>query len=501
MENNIMNALSGMMNSNGAPTELLKAIIAGDAAGHNYVDTLSGGPGLKPESLDPVLKSLEFQMKNIVLKNLIPNHNILNTVHDYNQLVKYGENIGIFMSEGDRPENTDSQNRRKSVLTKYMGVGGKLTLQGQMVKQADGKDPYTREVENKLMLLYKLMDLQLSDGDSSKVSLSFDGILRQHLLGVNEIYGDPTGKNAEALYDTYFNDVAVIDAKGKALTETMIQDATSAVGNDRFGSVSKLITNPAVMRDWAKRYQNSARSVIGLAGSNINATPGFSSRQVETEFGQLALQGDVFFDRRESIAYNKQATSAKAPSTPTAGATPIAVETDSKTEFGSAFAGTYYYVVTAKNAYGESAPLVINTSGQAVASTESVDIQFVDGGGSYPASAYVVYRTEADPTNRTSARYYPLFEVSTSDLSAGHDGAAATKVRDRNRFIANTHSALVMDPSSLMWEYIQLADTMKVEFALTTLAKEFAVVNFGTPVLYMPGKIARIVNIGTDLTD
>jgi hypothetical protein len=85
-------------------------------------------------------------------------------------------------------------------------------------------------------------------------------------------------------------------------------------------------------------------------------------------------------------------------------------------------------------------------------------------------------------------------------LAAGFDGAAATKVRVRNRWIAGTHCAIMLDPSDMMWEYIQLMPTSKVEFALTTLAKEFAVVNYGAPVLYQPGKLSLVVNIGSDIT-
>jgi hypothetical protein len=223
---------------------------------------------------------------------------------------------------------------------------------------------------------------------------------------------------------------------------------------------------------------------------------GQSVNPIETQFGAVDLESDIFFDRREGIAYNRAATSAKAPNAPTAGVAPIAVATDAKNKFNATFAGGYFYVVTAVNQYGESAPLVMNTTIQAVAATESVDLQFVDGGGSYPATAYRIYRTEKNVAVYQTAKYYPLFDVSTTELAAGYDGADQTKVRDRNRIIANTHSALVLAPSDQLWEYIQLAPTMKIEFAIVTLAKEFAIVNYGTPVLYMPGKICRIKNIG-----
>jgi len=499
MDNNLMSALYDMTNQNGTPSEILKAMIAGDQTGRDLNNTISGFQSLKPESLDPVLKQLEFTMKQIVLWNMVPKKSVYNTVHEFNQQVKYSTSNAHFMAEGDRPENGDSQYRRKSVLTKYMGLGGKLTLQGELMKHADGKDPYTRQVENTLMALTRDLDKALWEGDSNTTPTSFDGFQRSHMLGINEIYSSSVG-TAEQLFDNYFKDPAIINANGKALTETHVNDASHTIVNDRYGDATTIITNPVVLKDFVRRQYEKQRILLG-SGANVQMNAGQSVNQIVSQFGTVDLKSDVFFDRREAIAYNRPATSTKSPAVPIIGGAPIAaVGADVKTKFAAPHAGTYMYVVTAKNAYGESAPLTINANAQAVAATESLDIQFSDGGGNYPATSYVVYRTEKSPVLNTTAKFYPIFEVSVSELAAGFDGAAATKVRDRNRFIAGTHSAIVLSPSDMLWEYIQLMPTSKIEFALTTLAKEFAVVNFGALALYMPGKIGRIVNIGNDIT-
>ena len=498
MNDNLLSALYDMNNENGTPSEILKAMIAGDQTGRDLNNQLTGAQALKPESLDSVLKQLEYTMKQIVLMGKVPKRSVYNTVHEYLQLVKYGQNIGIFMAEGDRPENTDSQYRRKSVLTKYMGVGGKLTHQAMLVKNADGKDPYTREVENKLMLLAKLMDMKMWEANSSVNGTDFDGFARQHMMGINEINGPTDGLTSEALLDGYFADAAIVNAGGKALTETMAQEVAHTIVNDRFGEATTLITNPSVLKDFNARFYEKQRILLGTAAID-GMTAGQKTNALKLQFGDVPMESDVFFDRREAIAYNRAATSAKAPAVPTTPAIAVAAA-DTKNQFGTYSAGGYFYVVTAKNQYGESAPLVINSSIQAVAATESLDLGFVAGAGNYAATGYVVYRTTKTPADRTTAKYYPIFEVSVADLAAGFDGAAVTEVRDRNRFIAGTHSAIILDPTDQMWEYIQLMPTSKIEFALTTLAKEFAVVNYGSPVLYMPGKIGRILNIGSDIT-
>jgi hypothetical protein len=496
-DNALLSALYDMIGPDGTPSDIMKAMLAGDQTGRDLNDQLSGFQSLKPESLDPVLKSLEYTMKQIVLWGMIPKKTVYNTVHEYLQLVKYGQEIGIFMSEGERPENSDSQYRRKSVLTKYMGLGGKLTIQAQYMKHADGKDPYTRQVENTLMELVKLQDLQLSDGNSATVASSFDGIFRQHLMGINEIAGATAGLTAEQLWDGYFKDPAVVNANGKALTETHVQDASHTIVNDRFGEATTLLTNPLVLKDFNARFYEKQRILLGT-GANNNMQAGQSSNRIISQFGEVEMKSDVFFDRRAAIAYNRAATSAKAPNAPTTASLTV-VPADTKNQFGAAHAGGYFYAVVAKNQYGESAPLMLNTTIQAIAATESLDFDWATGAGSYPATAYVLYRTTKNVAVYQTAKFYPIFEVTAAEWAAGYDGGTGV-VRDRNRIIAGTHSALVLAPSDMLWEYIQLMPTSKIEFALTTLAKEFACVNFGSPVLYMPGKIARIINIGSDIT-
>ena len=104
--------------------------------------------------------------------------------------------------------------------------------------------------------------------------------------------------------------------------------------------------------------------------------------------------------------------------------------------------------------------------------------------------------TEANPVDKGIADFYPIFEVSKTELAAGWDGANPGEVHDRNRWIAGTKSALVYFNGSEMIEYLELGGTMKLDYAIVGPRRSFSVLNYGTPVEYMPGKIARIINIG-----
>jgi hypothetical protein len=225
---------------------------------------------------------------------------------------------------------------------------------------------------------------------------------------------------------------------------------------------------------------------------------GQSVNNIVTQFGRVAIKADKFFDFAAPVKIGKGKTSEKAPNAPVADpSTPVAVAVDSKGMFGTENAGPYFYAVTAKNRYGESEPVLLNSTAQAVGATQSVTLKFTGATSSaYPETCYVIYRSEMDPADITTADLFPIFEVSKTELAAGWDGAAAGTVHDRNRWIAGTKSALVYFNGSEMMEYLELGGTMKLDYAIVGPRRSFSVLNYGTPVEYQPGKIARIINIG-----
>lgn len=479
--------------------EILKAMEAGLLTGMQYDNQLNNGGGLKPESLDGVLKNLENRLDQLVFWNELGRQRIENTVHQYNQLYKYGQEVGIFNLEGETPTETDSIYRRKSVVVKFTGVSGQVTHPGMIVKTVVGS-LYTKEVENKTILLQTILDKKVVDADSNKVSEEFDGVFAQHVAGINDITGGLLGKTSEQMLDAYFGDVAIINANGSVLTDALVEDAAQAVVNDRNGIIDRIVSSPVVFNNYVKLFHESKRVIVGMQGGVVGATMGQSVNDITTQFGKVAIKADKYFDWNAPIKLGRGKTSDKAPNAPTADtATPVAVAADTKGQFGTAHAGNYFYAVTAMNRFGESEPVLLNKEGaaQAVGATQSVTLKFTGSSSSaYPESCYVIYRTEAGAANSATADFYPIFRVSKTELTAGWDGAAAGSVHDRNRWIAGTKSALVYFNGSEMLEYLELGGTMKLDYAIVGPRRSFSVLNYGTPVLYQPGKIARIINIG-----
>lgn len=479
--------------------DVLKAMEAGLQTGMQYDNQINNGGGLKVESLDAYIKVLANRLNQLVVYNEMPKQRIENTVHQYNQLYKYGEEIGIFNREGETPEETDTQYIRKSIIAKFMGVTGQVTDPAMLAKLAGGMNMYTREVQNKTTLLLTLIDTRLTDADSTCIEEQFDGIFRQHMMGVAAVdKGSTEGMSTEQILDAYYGSQAVIDAQGGILTDALVEDAADRVVNVYNGYIDRIVSAPVVFNNYVKKFHESKRVVVGMSNSVVGATMGQSVNDIMTQFGKVSVKSDKFFDVRRPIKASATASSPKAPGIPVAGGTKFVVAADTKTNF-VLHAGSYGYLVTAKNRYGESAPLKLTDTALAVAANQSVDLQWTAPvGGAYAPTCYVVYRTKKVTALTDTTEYYPIFTIPASMLAAGYDGAAATKVRDRNRIIAGTKSALIYYNDSQINEYLQFGDTRKLDFAITAPSRRFAILNYGTPCLYQPAKICRIINIGDE---
>jgi hypothetical protein len=219
---------------------------------------------------------------------------------------------------------------------------------------------------------------------------------------------------------------------------------------------------------------------------------------VATQFGNVKLGYDKFLNADPAKTTSTGAESTKAPSTPVAGGTPITAVTDAYSKFATTDAGDYFFAVTSRNRYGNSALLELNpTTAFAVAAGKSVDLSFTDPGGAIPATCYVIYCTKKNDTSTGADRkYYPLFTVSTAERTAGYDNAGPNLVRNRNRWMPDTQQCFLYENSTDIFEFKQLAPLMKMDLAVIGPSSRFMMLLYGTPQLYAPKKVVRFINIG-----
>lgn len=456
---------------------LNKALQAGSITGRETTDMMdASGAALKVESLEKTLKHLTFRENDIKFWKDIPKKPAYNTVEEFNQQTSYGNDRGGFNAEGELPEEEDSVYVRRAQLVKYLGVTKSVTHQMTLVNNTIGNIMQKTIKDGTLWILRKL-DQSLFFGNEKLVNLEFNGFLAQQ-----EQSDSWQDRNA------YLNSEHVIDMRGKSLSEDAIESGANSIV-ESYGLATQLYTAPSVLSGFVKQFYgnkfimpNTQALQAGIMGQRV--------QQFESQFGPIGLNQDIFFKKKPAKTAQSEATSDKAPNAPTI--TVEAVEASAaNSKWDSDFAGNVTYAVAAFNRYGES-KLAIASATTAVVAHGAADITITDGGGTHKASAYRIYRSETGKTGT----YYPIFEVSVDDVSRGLDGAATGKVRDLNRFIPNCDQAMVLQFDNEVIEFAQLAPLMKMDLAMLSPAYRFMILLYGTPLLYAPKKMIRIINIG-----
>lgn len=466
---------------------LNKALTAGSITGRDTTNltTASGAP-LKVESLEKTLKILTFNAQDIVFWKNIPKAPAFNTVEEYNQLSSYGADRGGFYNEGELPNTEDSTYVRRAQLVKFLGVTKEVTHPMTLVNTMIGS-AIEREITNGTLWILRKLDKALYFGNSSTVSQEFDGFFTQH-----------ANNDAFSSLDAYLGSNVVVDCRGDYLKEKYIENAANGMV-ENFGMGTDLYAPPRVLSDFVKNFYGNKfiqPNTIALTGG----TMGQRVKNFESQFGNINLNYDIFMAPGAAKTTATAASSNNAPVAPTSGG--ITAQTGvanswfkNPNALGGNDAGNYVYAVSAINRYGES---VLTTMGAAatIAAGGAADLAVTLPASTYPATGIQVYRSLIGGVAGSTTLLYPIFTVSAAQLAAGYDGGAAGVIRDRNVYISNTNKAMLVQQSTDVIEFKQLAPLMKMDLAVIAPSFRFMVLMYGTPFLYAPLKMVVFINIG-----
>jgi len=473
---------SGLQSSESL-NQLNKALEAQDITGRDTADltTASGAP-LKVESLEKTLKHITFRESDIRLWKDIPKKPAYNTVEEYNQQTSYGANNGGWNREGELPEEEDSIFVRRAQLVKYLGVTKSVTHQMTLVNTMIGS-VMERTIKDGTLWILRTLNQGLYFGNEKMVPEQFNGFLAQQMQS-----------DAWASYADYMNSEQVIDLRGKALSESAIeQGANSIVEN--YGLATQIYGPPAVLSNFVKNFYGNKFIMPNTPGLS-NGVMGQHVQAFDSQFGQIGLNHDIFFKKLPSKNPSTPASSVKAPNKPVWDATtPISItNTVDGSKWQTADAGNVYYGVVAINRFGESDMAIYSTAATAAVANCAINLKFADGGGTNGATCYRIYRTKAG--SAATGEFFPLFEVSLDDLTRGYDGGSAGIIRDMNRILPDTDQSMLVQFDNEVIEFAQLAPLMKMDLAVLSPAFRFMILLYGTPFLYAPKKLVRFINIG-----
>lgn len=426
--------------------------------GYTQPVTGTGADALRVESLEATLKLLTYSQTNIRLWNQISKDTAYSTVEEYNRLVTYGSDGGGFNASGALPEEEDTTYQRADQKVKYLGTTRSVTHPSTLVRTVPA-DLIAQETQNGALWLMGKINHGLYYGDADAVPLEWNSLTKQIEDGAGH----------------------VIDLAGAPLTKENVEDAADRIAQN-FGIPQKLFSNGKVFAEFSDTYNQYQRFAAPGGSAGVVGTP---VTGVATTNGVVSFEPDVFVKDGSSVP--TAATSTKAPAAPTVS---VGSATGTDGSFVTADAGDYKYRVTAVNNFGESAPTALS-SAVTVAATNHVPLTITDGGGSYPATAYNIYRTEK---NGASTVYKLAYTVPRTAVSGVYQ--SSTVWNDKNLYRPNTYIGLMLDMTPQSLTFKQLSPMIKMNLAIISPAIRWMQLMYGTPIVFAPKKNVLFRNIG-----
>jgi hypothetical protein len=420
---------------------------------------------LRVESLEATLKNLTFQMSHIRLWKAIPKIPAANTVEEFNEISSYGVSDQGFVAEGALPNEDDSTYARRYAVIKYLGTTRKVSHVATMVRSATG-NIIANETVNGTMLLLRMVESALFYGDSALSDLQFDGFSKM-------IASRSPASN-------------VVDLRGQPLDEDVLQDISLILSDaPNYGVPTHMHMNPRVKADLVKsifpkgRYDVFNKPDSGMIGLDSK--------------GYVSPAGDVVFEPNTFITDGGSPTAAavgdasKIPGSPTI-STAATSPVDALSKFGADDAGSYWYYIVAHNDYGHSAPVAVSGAAIAIAAGDKMTF------GVTPAAAGVkwfqLYRTKMGVAAPALSDYRLIAKIPNAA------GAGATTVNDYNGVLPFCTEAFLFQQNVQALSFKQLCPMIKIPLATTDANIRWMQFLYGTPTLYAPGKVLKVINIG-----
>jgi hypothetical protein len=476
--------------------ELTKALVAGQDINSPGAGAGRGFP-LRVESLDDVLKVVTFQQKDLKFWADIPKKPAYNTVEESNRLSSVGNEDGIFLSEGELPEEDDTTYERLYNIIKFMGTLRRVTHPMMVIKNALPDSVLASEARAGTLKLLRGVELKLWDGDATADAVEFSGFFRKFVDGVCG-YATGAGNVAGSIawhadLDTVLATNLMQDLRYGPITEDRAADIITYASDDpNHADITDCYLPYTCLTDFGKQLYPKERTNRLSETGKVGIVP----TSFQSPFGEVPFKPSKFV--RRSWLANQLGTGnlAKRPAAPTLGVggvltpalaggfpgfggttqgrtAPVAVDG----------AGNYTWQVVACNRYGKSAPLSI--APVAVAAGDMAQIPLVDGSPAGVTTHYEIYRSLRGGA-ATTARF--IFRATRT--------AAAQTVTDFNRFLPGTSKVYWIQRNLQAMAWQQLLPLLKINLAQIDLTVRFAMILYGALEVYAPRKHAVMINVG-----
>lgn len=457
---------------------LNKAITAGYGGAGKPTDLTYGGV-LQAESLESTLKSITFDMKNLKMWPAISVDKAYNLFEQYNRLIGYGSDSSPYIGEGGAPQEEDSTYIRDGQRIVFFGTRRKVSHQMTLVRTTVG-DIVAQQAKEGTMHLLKNVEREMYWGhahfsnaatgaqtgalsDLPANSIAMNGLLQQL------IKGDDDAQQKSKDFEGYGEVRSIAyDLDGGVLTQDDMEDL-SVIALENFGNPTELHIEPLALSAFVKQFYPQFRSAPGMSGQSV----GYDVNKMVTSAGNIDFKPNLFLRPRAGV---RPVGIAGAPSVSGAGVAATAGTGIAGQKNLSA--GDYQYKVTFVNDHGESA--AIQAAAVTVTDGQSVSLAL----SAIPATTkYVkVYRSEANGAVGTE-KFIGNYKVAAAIVDSGSKNPGLGE-------------AFLLDMSSEVMRFKQLAPLSKINFAIVSTALEFAIVLYGALFVYAPRFNCLFRNIG-----
>lgn len=452
--------------------ELNSALRKSATVGYQTPAGTSGGATgylspLVPQSIENVLASATYSMKNLALWPAIPKINVTNTLHEYAIIKEHGLDLDPFISEGSAGTVNRSEYERKNIRIKYLAEKREVTDVGTLVGLIGANsDAIAAETERGTLRLLGKLEKSLFHAKEANSSLHFDGIITQ--------------------IESHNNGSNVFDARGASASPRLLQEILSKLFSaPYYGTPDCIYVTPQIHGELIKfAVQFGRHDQMAITGGS-SITYGSQEINIMGPVGPVPVKPATFL-ANNSTAPTVASGTTGAPATPVISS--VAIADDSASQFIADDAGDYFYKVVAMNDNGYS--IAVATSAQTVAAGKKVTITIANQSD---ATYFKIYRTPVDR---------PVGEaVLINEIPANSGGA--TVFVDRNENLANGHKILFVQHSVDVMEFARLLDFMRRPLAEVQTSKPFLLMLFGSPIVKTPSKcfVVKNVRVGSTLLD
>lgn len=316
-----------------------------------------------------------------------------------------------------------------------------LTTLSENMAPALGNDPEATYIQRAVLAMNLRENKAYAMGNKSIDPLGIDGVFEWHKYDFST-YTKKTPAQYKGMEQ-------VVDLRGAQMNYDHINNGDGILQRNYSSAPIRFMVMPNIAIDGLNRHNVMGATQFDDMGSKeINKLSTFVPGITTSHGRSVMFKNDIFISRETIFGVWKINDASQnvidgAPGVPT-GVDASAVSDTADSLFASGDAGTYFYAVSAVNSAGMSKLALVKGSSVTVAAGESVDLQFTANGAGVATTGYVIWRSLKNAVDSTG-NFYPIGTVSAIELQNGYDGAAATKVRDRNRTLPGTVDVFMVE--------------------------------------------------------